>query len=233
METNSQFTKTPSSNTHKTTPPTNHNTNHTKTHFAEIIESSLQEWTAQCWDFKTFPSFGSIVVIKSTHKTIFGIVHQVKMGSMDSTRYPFAYKKTEQELMREQPQIFEFLKTTFSCITIGYKQKGKIYYLLSCQPPKIHAFVGYASPQETREFFSSCNYLHLLFGLSGQIFNLEELLLAMINQQVTLNILGGDSKEDKIQTNIHNFIETYSLLVGNDYRRLKLFLQRLEPLLQK
>jgi len=196
--------------------------------FAEIIESSLQDWKAQCWQWDKFPSFGSIVTIQSNNKIIYGIVHQVQMGSMDSSRYPFAYQKTEDELLREQPQIFEFLKTTFSCITIGYKHKSKIYYLLSPTPPKIHSFVRYASQSEARQFFASTNYLHLLFGLSGQIFNLEELLLAMINYQVTLNIFSPET----IQEKINNFIETFSLLAGNDYRRLKLFLQRVEPLLK-
>jgi len=195
-----------------------------KVHFAEVIESSLHDWKAQCWKWNTFPAFGSIVTIKSGLRTIFGIVHQVKMGSMDPTRYPFPYQKTEEELMREQPQIFEFLKTTFSCITIGYHQNGKMYYLLSPQPPKIHTFVANATTEESKQFFTNDKYLHLLFGLSGQIFNLEELLLAMINYQATLNIL---SKEK-----INNFIETFSLLTANDYRRLKLFLQRVEPLLQ-
>jgi len=193
--------------------------------FAEVIESSLQEWKAQCWKWNQFPSFGSIVTIKSGLKTIFGIVHQIQMGSMDPTRYPFPYQKTEQELLKEQPQIFEFLKTTFCCITLGYKQHGKIHYLLSPEPPKIHAFVQNIDKNTNKEFFSSDKYLHLLFGLSGQVFNLEELLLAMINYQVKLNIF---SKEK-----INSFIEAFSLLTGNDYRRLKLFLQRVEPLLKQ
>jgi len=193
--------------------------------FAEVIESSLQEWKAQCWKWDQFPSFGSIVTIKSGLRTIFGIVHQIQMGSMDPTRYPFPYQKTEEELLKEQPQIFEFLKTTFSCITLGYKQHGKIYYLLSPEPPKIHAFVGNIDLETSRQFFSSDRYLHLIFGLSGQVFNLEELLLAMISHQVKLNIF---SKEK-----INKFIETFSLLTANDYRRLKLFLQRVEPLLKQ
>jgi len=193
-------------------------------HFAEIIESSLHEWKAQCWEWNKFPTFGSLVTIKTSQRTIFGIVHQIQMGSMDPNRHPFPYKKTEKELMQEQPQIFEFLKTTFSCITLGYKQQGKIFYLLSPNPPKIHAFVSQADTEESREFFAGEKYLHLLFGLSGQVFNIEELLLAMINQQIKLNVFS----EGKIT----KFIDTFNLLTGNDYRKLKLFLQRMEPLLR-
>jgi len=203
---------------------TNNKTHFSESYFAEIIESSLHEWKAQCWQWNKFPSFGSIVTIKSGLRTIYGIVHQIQMGSMDPTRYPFPYQKTEEELLREQPQIFEFLKTTFSCITLGYKQNGKIYYLLSPEPPKIHAFVANIDPDSSKQFFASDKYLHILFGLSGQVFNLDELILAMISNQIKLNIF---SKEK-----INKFIDTFSLLTANDYRRLKLFLQRVEPLLK-
>lgn len=202
--------------------------NNKKDFFAEIIESSLHEWKAQCWNLNKFPSFGSIVAIKSSNKTIFGIVSQIQTGSSDPSRHPFTYQKTEEELLRDQPQIFEYLKTTFSCITVGYKYMGKIYYQLSFEPPKIHAFVGYASQDDYKDFFSSTKYLHLLFGLSGQIFNLQELLLAMLTYQVKLNILNNENKNAKI----NKFIETYSLLIGNDYRSLKLFLQRLQPIIE-
>lgn len=190
--------------------------------FAEVIESSLHGFLAQSWKWDTFPSFGSIVTIETKKRILFGIVHEVKTGSMDSMRYPFPYQKTEEELMLEQPQIFEFLKTTFSCLTIGYQEKGKMYYLLTPEPSKIHAFVAPASKALCTQFFASNTYLHLLFGMSNQILNLDELLLATLKHQVELGIL---TKE-----RLTSFMETFSLLTGNDYRRLKLFLQRAGPL---
>jgi hypothetical protein len=190
--------------------------------FAEVIESSLHGFLAQSWQWDTFPAFGSIVTIETKERILFGIVHEVKTGSMDSVRYPFPYQKTEEELLLEQPQIFEFLKTTFSCLTIGYKQNGKIFYLLAPEPSKIHAFVMPASKTLCSQFFDSDMYLHLLFGMSNQILHLDELLLATLKHQVALGIL---TKE-----RLTKFVETFSLLTGNDYRRLKLFLQRAAPL---
>ena len=145
-------------------------------HFAEVIDSSLHGVMAQCWEWNTFPSFGSMVTIESNKKVYYCLVHQIQTGSMDPMRYPFPYKKTEEELLREQPQIFEFLKTTFSCLTIGYRQKGKIYYLTAPEPPKIHAFVGHISKVESQEFFASDKYLHVLFGFANQVFNLDEFI---------------------------------------------------------
>jgi hypothetical protein len=190
--------------------------------FAEVIESSLIGWLAQSWQWDSFPAFGSLVVIENNKRLLFGIVHQIKTGSMDPVRYPFAYQKTEEELLREQPQIFEFLKTTFSCLTLGYKQQHKIFYQLAPEPPKIHSFVSLASHDSIQEFFSDEHYLHVLFGLSNQLFNLDELLLALLKNLYDHKIL----TTPKVQ----QFVQTFSLLAGNDYRRLKLFLQRVQPL---
>jgi hypothetical protein len=192
--------------------------------FAEIIESSLQNWLGQSWEWDTFPQFGSIVTTESNNRLIFGIIHQVQTGSMDPIRYPFPYKKTEEELRREQPQIFEFLKTTFSCLTLGYQEHGKIHYLLAPEPPKIHSFVKPMSDYLAKQFFGSHNYLHMLFSMANGISNIDELLLAILKQQVSLNIISEDTLE--------NFIQRYSLLIGNDYRRIKLFLQRAQPILE-
>lgn len=190
--------------------------------FAEIIESSLQTFLGQCWQWDKMPQFGSLVVVENGPKPIFGIVYQIQTGSMDPVRYPFPYQKTHEELLAEQPQIFEFLKTTFSCLALGYEQKGKIYYLIPSEPPKIHSFLTLANEEQNRLFFAQNRYLPLLFSYSGPI-NIDELLLALLKHQADLKTL----KNDRLQ----GFIQTYSLLTGNDYRRLKLFLQRIESLI--
>ncbi len=190
--------------------------------FAEIIESSLHGWLAQSWQWDNFPSFGSLVIIREKKRTLFGIVHQVQTGSMDPVRYPFAYQKTQEELLREQPQIFEFLKTTFSCLTIGYQEKNNYNYLLAPEPPRIHSFVQHAPDDMGKQFFHRARYLHLLFGFAHQVGNLDELLLALLKQKASLNILNEE--------NLNAFMQTYSLLTGNDYRRIKLFLQRAQYL---
>ena len=188
--------------------------------FAEIIESSLHGFLAQTWQWDNFPTFGSLVSVTSNKRTHLAIVHQIKTGSMDPIRYPFPYQKTEEELLAEQPQIFEFLKTTFSCLTIGYQEKGKLYYLIAPEPAKIHAFVEPLKPDLAKQFFYNEKYLHVLFGNAGEIFNLDELLLALLKTQDQLGIINSEK--------INNFMQAYSLLTGNDYRRMKLFLQRAE-----
>lgn len=189
-------------------------------HFAEIIQSFLPSWTAQCWKWNIMPTYGSLMATKSGNRTIYGIVYDIKTGSSDPSRLPYAYQKTEEELLHEHPQIFEFLQTTFSCITLGYEENSNFYYQLSPEPPKIHSFVQHATKEQHATFFSNDLYLHLLFSNSNVQSTIDELLLALLKQLSDLRIL---QKE-----NFSKFITTFSLLTANDYRRLKLFLQRVE-----
>ncbi len=189
-------------------------------YFAEVIESSLTGWLAQSWQWDHFPSFGSLVSIKEKKRTLFGVVHQVQTGSMDPMRYPFPYQKTEEELLQEQPQIFEFLKTTFSCIVVGYEEHHSMTYLIAPEPPKIHSFISSPDLEMSKRFFSGNRYLHVLFSNSGTIFNIDELMLALLKHHAELHILSSQK--------LSLFMQTYALLIGNDYRRIKLFLQRVE-----
>lgn len=192
-------------------------------HFAEVIESSLTGWVGQSWQWDNFPPFGSLVQIVQNKKILFGLVYQVQTGSMDPMRYPFPYQKTEEALLAEQPQIFEFLKTSFSCLTIGYQEAGKYYYQLAPHPAKIHGFIGILEKDLIKIFLHTDTYLHLIFGFSSLVGNVDELLLALLKQLKELNVL--------TEQRIERFMENYILLSGNDYRRTKLFLQRVEQLL--
>jgi hypothetical protein len=191
--------------------------------FAEVLESSLSGWLAQSWQWDVLPHFGSIVTIQAPTRILFAVVHQIQTGSMDPVRYPFAYQKTEEELRVLQPQIFEFLKTTFSCLMLGYQEKGRVYYMLAPEPAKIHAFVTPLSTENAKDFFSCHNYLNMLLGHGAQVAHLDELLLAVLNYLASLNIT--------LMDHLDPFMQRYSLLIGNDYRRVKLFLQRVEQLL--
>lgn len=190
--------------------------------FAEVVESSLAHFKAQAWQWDTFAQFGSLVTVESKQRTIIGIVYDIQTGSIDPQRYPFAYQKTESELLAEQPQIFSFLKTTFSCLILGYYQKGIMHYTLSPEPPKIHAFVQQAHTDFLKTFFYVDLYLHIIFNASSMVENIDELLLALLKQKKSLGILSA--------TKIQEMAHTFSLLTGNDYRRLKLFLQRAQAL---
>ncbi len=199
----------------------------TKTYFAEVIESCLDHYMAQSWQWQYFPAFGSLVAIQDSALTVYGVVTHIQTGSMDPMRTPFAYQKTEEELLREQPQIFEFLKTHFKVQVLGYSKKETpehIYYVLPPKPPKIHTFVQECDPTTIAQFFSSSEFLPLLFAFAHNIQTIDEMLLTLIKQLHDKHIFN--------QQQIDDFCQNFTLLTGNDYRRLKLFLKRVEPLLR-
>jgi len=193
--------------------------------FAEVIESCLDHYTAQTWKWDEYPVFGGLVQVSDASKTIFGLVTHVQTGSVDPTRTPFAYQKTEAELLAEQPQIFEFLKTTFVVQVLGYQTTNDecITYLIPPTPSKIHSFVAACPPEVVAQFFSRTDYLHVLFAFAANVPNLDELLLVLIKQLIDYDLFKP--------SHIDIFSQTFMLLTGNNYRRLKSFLNRVEPLL--
>ena len=192
--------------------------------FAEVIESNLSSWTSQCWNWQNIPSFGSLVTTSHEDSKIFGIVHTITTGSADTNRIPTTYQKTKEELLTQQPQIFEFLQTTFSSITIGYQENNKTYYHLAQKPPQIHNFVQNAQDETYKLFFENEQFLSLLFNISNQIFNLDELLLAFIKHIKEKKLLDAN--------NIQQFIESFAMHSKNDYQALKVFLHRTEQLIK-
>jgi hypothetical protein len=187
--------------------------------FAEVIQSAIHTFIAQTWQWNEFPAFGSLVCAQVQSRTIFALVHDIKTGSIDSGRSPFTYQKMPEDLEREQPQIFALLQTAFTCQVVGYNEQKKAFYLLAPEPLPIHTFIAGASREACEQFFSSFAYLHILFASTGQVQNLDELLLAVMqrHQPIFHN-----------RTMLFEFMKVFSLLTGNDYRRIKLFLQRVE-----
>lgn len=192
--------------------------------FAEVIQSSLQQWKSQSWKWHTRPDFASLMVIENKTHTTFGLVYNIETGSGQTDRTPFPYQKTEEELLKEQPHIFELLQTHFMCLTVGYKEPEKqLIYQYTPHPPKIHDFVRHATHEEYELFFADNRYLAMLFASANESFNLDELLLALLRVRMQQNLL---TKEQ-----LRAFIESFSLLTGNDYRRLKLFVHRVQPII--
>jgi len=192
-------------------------------YFAEILESNIATWQAQSWQWDIIPEFGSLVTATSNNRILFGIIYDIKTSPIDNIRQPVTYQKTESELQKEQPQIFEFLKTSFSSISISYIENDQTFYNLPPQPPKMHTFVGHATAQQYETCFASEQFLHLLFNTKESI-NLEELLLAIIKHQIKHKILTTKK--------LGAFIESFFILNKNNYLQTKTFLSRLQQLLQ-
>lgn len=196
--------------------------------FAEVVESSLTGWIGHCWQWDIFPNAGSLVVIDSTQEhdrplKLFGIIRLIETGSIDPTRSPIAYQKTEEELQRDHPHIFSFLRTLCTCTCAGFcDTTDRVIYQSLPRPPKIHAFIRSATPEEHQLFFSKPGYLDFLIN-KMQSEDFDELLLAMIREQL--------SYFDQKDTNFLAFFENYAHLINHDYTRLRRLTARIESLI--
>ena len=102
---------------------------------------------------------------------------------------------------------------------VGSVHSTAMRYALPAQPAKIHTFVHSASLTVLKPFLASAAFLPLLFTAGSAPQQTDELFLAVIDQLANLSLLTPDLFEQ--------YYQTYSLLIGNDYRRLKVLLQRI------
>jgi len=188
----------------------------------EVIESSLSLAIGQCWQWDNLPTFASLVQIENNNQRIFGCVTDIRTESSDPSRKPFAYGKTEEELLAEQPQIFELLKSTFTIQIIGYQESitKTLFFQVPPQPCKIHSFIKPVDENTFAEIVSHPESLSLLFSFCDNPTRLEELLLALLCTMHKKNLLTKDF--------FRSFYESFAILNNNNYKRVKVFFERLE-----
>src|SRR3970040_311882 len=78
----------------------------------EVVESSTKVFIARSQNLGESPSFGYFVKTNS-NPVVYGLVYEILTESKEPGRKPNAYGMTMDELRREQPHIFELLKTEF------------------------------------------------------------------------------------------------------------------------
>jgi hypothetical protein len=188
---------------------------------AEVITSSLTSYNAHCWQWDSAPPFSSLVCTQRDNLTLFGLVTMIETGSTDPQRVPFPYKKTEEELRAQHPQIFQFLRTTITVSVLGFQEhSGSIIYATPPQPAKIHSFITPATSAQKEAFFGSADFLPLLASATESSGQTDELILSLIHMLLHEKVMAPRLFE--------SYYQTLALVVGNDYRRLKLLLGRLK-----
>ena len=187
-------------------------------YIGEVVHSTIFQWTSQAWQWDHHPDFGAVVCVQSGQILLFGVVYYIKTGSDDPVRQAFAYQKDEEELRQEQPQIFELLKTDFSAIPLGYQNGQNLIYAMPPRPPKMHSFTRLATKEELVMLLDAAGAVHALFSQYQKIEYFEELLLAFLRYLEQHNLV--------LRKLLMQISEQLSLVTANDYRRLKMFMDR-------
>jgi hypothetical protein len=186
-------------------------------YIAEVIESSTTEFAAQARDLHGSPPFGTFIK-SGTSPTSFAMIYSISTGNSDPNRRPIAYGKTEEQLRKEQPQIFELLRTEIRAKIIGYRDEYGIQQLLPPQPPNLHSFVFTCTAEEVQAFTQRFEYLRTLLGIGGTLS--DELLIAAIQQ--TCRCQAQSSRSCLIRAG-----KELSRLLRDDYDRLESILRRI------
>ena len=190
-------------------------------HIGEVVESSTTTLVAEARRLHGAPDFGAFVRIESDGQELVGVVHNASTQSSEPNRRPMAYGKTEAELRREQPQIFELLRTQFEVFVLGYLDGTNMVHLFPPQPARIHSFVFPCLSGQVRVVTEDPQFLRSLLEAPG--LPTDELLLATLRhalgerQGTTPQYLGQMGSE-------------LSRLLRDDYDRLSSLVRRMTKL---
>jgi len=150
-------------------------------HIGEVVESSTTQIVAQARLLHEAPSFGSFVRVGSATPAL-GIVYDISTQSLEPHRRPTAYGKTESQLRREQPQIFQLLRTHFQILVLGYMEGGDAIHILPPQPARIHSFTHVCDEGEVRACTQSDEFLRAILNSTGTA--TDDLLIAALRHAV-------------------------------------------------
>ena len=196
----------------------------------EVIESSTTRLVAQARRLHGSPDFGAFVRVQSDdERPIVGVVHQASTQSAEPNRRPTAYGKTEAELRREQPQIFELLRTQFEVFVLGTFDGDAFVHLFPPQPARIHSFVQACDDGQVRAVTEDPQYLRSLLQAPG--LPTDELLLASLRHALRARgvAAGQASGQDgrEAAAYLARMGSELSRLLRDDYDRLSSLIRRL------
>lgn len=116
--------------------------------------------------------------------TLYGVVCHAETGALEPGRPLTAFGLDEDELRREQPQIFELLTTRFSAVLVAHSgADGTIRPYLPPRPPRPHTRVFVCDEAETRRLTERLDYLRALLepvSGGGIAFPADELVSALL-----------------------------------------------------
>ncbi|MFC1987993.1 hypothetical protein ACFLVH_05575 [Chloroflexota bacterium] len=189
----------------------------------EVIEASSTDFVAQCYELYQSPPLGSLVKTIDLPMALYGIVYHATTTSLEPGRRPIARGKneaSEEEIYRSSPQLLKLLRSEFSTLVVGHRQGDNLYHYLPPKPARIHSFVYLCSPEESREFSQSFDFLNILINARLPV-STEELVAASLRQM------------SQVQEDPHAFLvaagKELAILLGSEFNRLKSILGKIKP----
>jgi len=190
------------------------------TRIGEVVQSSTQEFIAQCYELHEPPPFASLVRTREGETDIFAVVYHAETGPVEPGRRPVARGREETEeggVYRAHPQLSRLLRTEFRAWMVGHRAEGQLLQGLPPRPPKLHSFVFLAKTEEIGEFGSSLQFLGSL--VMAPLPSREELIPSFL-------LLLAGSRDDRGEFLLRAGKEM-TLLLRGEAPRLQSLLRRL------
>src|SRR5579883_886370 len=122
----------------------------------EIIATETTAVTAQSYELNQAPAFGSLLRIPVPgDTTYYALCYGSATGSIEPGRHAVAwgrFEDDEDDIYRRQPQLGQVLRTTFDALLVGYEGATGIVQRVPAMPPRLHALVYAATPDEVTAF---------------------------------------------------------------------------------
>ena len=156
---------------------------------------------------------------------VYALVYGANTSSLEPNRRPSALGfADEDEMRRQQPQIFELLRTEFSGLLIAYSEGGDkpLRRHLPPLPPRIHSRVYPCTMEETQALTEDLSFLRsILLPSGGALAGVpsDELAAACLRQ-------ARESHPDD-QAFLLRAGQTLAKFMANDYERLQAILRNL------
>jgi hypothetical protein len=178
--------------------------------------------------FEAAPTFAAPVTDTDPASVVlYGVVCHAETGALEAGRPLTAFGLDEDELRREQPQIYELLASRFTAALVahadGAGDQSPIRPYLPPRPPRPHARVWLCTDAETRRLTERLDYLRpLLTGagsVAGVAFPADELVSALLRNAWRAH---NGSEEFALRAG-----RELSALLAGDYDRLRALISRM------
>jgi len=188
----------------------------------EVIEASITDFVAQCYELYQSPPLGSLVKTRDESVELYGIVYNATTSSFEPGRRPIARGKNEASeaaIYQSSPQLARLLRSEFEALVVGHRENDKLYHYLPPKPARIHGFVYLCPPEEVKEFSRSLAFLNILINTSLPVAT-DELIAACLRRM------------SQVQADPHAFLvaagKELAILLSGQFNHLKAVLERIK-----
>ena len=204
----------------------------------EVVESTSDRFTAQCYHLYRSPPLGAFVRTDAPSNTassagqegesshIYAVVCGVSTQALDPGRHVIARGEdadSEDEIYRSNPQLARLLCTRLEALIVGHSDGGSAFnQYLPALPPRIHAFVYPCIFEEVAHFTRSLDYLYLLVHSSRAGRGVADEVVAACIRQASAQL------DDPLSFLVRAG-KALAVVLTDDLPRLNSILRRLSP----